>query len=147
MTAVTHGLRAPETGRDVAHAMVRTPVLHDATASVAQARAALADPHRHMLLVVEAGRLVGTLTRDDLGAGAPDDDPALRHAQLERRTVRPDAPLDAVHAEMLAAGERRRAVVDEDGVLVGLLCLKTRGTGFCSDAGIAARAAEVTSAC
>lgn len=117
-------------------------MLHDPTTRVDEARAALADPHRHMLLVVEGGHLVGTLTRDDLGTDAPDEHPALRYARLERRTVAPDAPLDAVHADMLAAGQRRRAVVDEDGVLLGLLCLKTSGRGFCSDAGVAARARE-----
>jgi hypothetical protein len=36
----------------------------------------------------------------------------------------------------------RLAVVDDDGVLTGLLCLKRKLTGFCTDADVAARAAE-----
>jgi hypothetical protein len=42
----------------------------------------------------------------------------------------------------VARGERRRAVIDADGRLLGLLCLKSRLTGFCSDSDVAARAAE-----
>ncbi len=40
---------------------------------------------------------------------------------------------------LLARGRRRLAVVDERGALLGLLCLKRRLTGFCSDADVAAR--------
>jgi hypothetical protein len=40
---------------------------------------------------------------------------------------------------MLAAGLRRLAVVDGQGSLLGLLCLKRHLGGFCSDADVAAR--------
>jgi len=42
---------------------------------------------------------------------------------------------------MQAAGQRRAAVVDGDGLLLGLLCLKHHGGGFCTDAGVASRRA------
>jgi hypothetical protein len=44
--------------------------------------------------------------------------------------------------EMIAGGQRRRAVVDDEGRLLGLLCLKASGRGFCADADVAARARE-----
>jgi hypothetical protein len=40
---------------------------------------------------------------------------------------------------MRQTGRRRLAVVDEDGTLLGLLCLKATGLGFCSDDAIAQR--------
>ncbi|MDP3966681.1 MAG: hypothetical protein Q8Q02_00245 [Nocardioides sp.] len=41
---------------------------------------------------------------------------------------------------MRARQQRRLAVVDDDGLLVGLVCLKARGTGFCSNADVTTRA-------
>ena len=45
-----------------------------------------------------------------------------------------------MHRAMLAAGGRRLAVVDHRLRLLGLLCLKRSGLGFCSDRDVAARA-------
>ena len=42
---------------------------------------------------------------------------------------------------MQASGDRRLAVVEDDGRLLGLLCLKRSGDGFCTDAGVAERRA------
>lgn len=142
--------------RTVADAMITRPHLHPATLTVAGARAALEDSHVHLLLLVEDDVLRGTVTRDDLDRatdrapdGAPDgpgapvaDGPVLPLARLEGRTVPAGAPLEQVQREMAAVGTRRRAVIDADGRLVGLLCLKRSGTGFCSDGGVAARARD-----
>ena len=59
-------------------------------------------------------------------------------ATLAGRTVEASADAEHVREQMLASGHRRLAVVD-DGRLVGLLCLKRTGRGFCSDADVAAR--------
>ena len=126
--------------RTVAAEMVTRPLVHPASVTVSQARAALADPHRHLLLIVTQGRLLGTLNRVDLLAEDDAAAPALDLARLWGRTVPADALLAPVHADMLAAGERRRAVVHPGGDLLGLLCLKASGTGFCTDEGLAARA-------
>jgi hypothetical protein len=40
---------------------------------------------------------------------------------------------------MRASGRRRLAVTSDDGTLVGLLCLKASGNGFCSDGDVASR--------
>jgi len=127
-------------GWQVAQAMVTRPAVHPATTTIDQARVALENPHRHLLLLVWQRRLLGTIDRDDLSGTAGGAGPALAVARLCGRTVRADEQLVAVHAEMLAGGQRRRAVVHDDGVLLGLLCLKASGSGFCAEQGIAARA-------
>ncbi|MGW1564687.1 hypothetical protein ACWCQ1_51030 [Streptomyces sp. NPDC002144] len=43
---------------------------------------------------------------------------------------------------MALDGRRRLAVTDGCGRLLGLLCLKRSGNGYCSDEGIRARADE-----
>jgi CBS domain-containing protein len=122
--------------------VVRLPKTMGPGATVAEARAAFADDHVHMLLLTDAGRLLGTLLPGDLGDSAADDSPASDHATLDDRTVSPSLPAEDARLLLLASGQRRRAVVDGSGRLLGLLCLKRRRTGFCSDADVAARAAE-----
>ena len=139
MSSATHA--RPEE-RDVREAMITRPHLHPMTLTVAAARAALEDTHVHLLLLVEDGVLRGTLTRDDLAGEHPDEGPALVVSRLEGRAVTADAPLTQVEQDMAARGVRRQAVVDADGRLVGLLCRKRSGNGFCDDVGVAARAAD-----
>jgi len=128
----------------VRDAMLTRPRTHPRDLSVAQARAVLSDSHVRLLLLVDGSRLLGALDRDDLDDAPADagERPALPLAGLSGRTVRADAPLDAVRRSMQAAGRRRLAVLDAEDRLVGLLCLKASATGFCSDAGVAARAQE-----
>ncbi|HUR48137.1 MAG TPA: CBS domain-containing protein [Acidimicrobiales bacterium] len=124
--------------------MINAPKTLPATASMAEVRAAFEDDHLHLLLIVdEHGRLRGTVDRADPGVVEPDavapHEPAVRVATLEGRTIAPDTNADGARRLLFARGERRRAVVDERGRLLGLLCLKRSGSGFCSDAGVAAR--------
>jgi hypothetical protein len=123
----------------VAEAMVRMPATHGPTATIDEARTELENPHRHLVLIVSGRRLLGTVDRTDLQGPLAATRPALSVARLEGRTARAEERLAAVHAEMAEADQRRRAVVDEHGTLLGLLCLKASGLGFCSDEGIAAR--------
>ncbi|QWC84644.1 CBS domain-containing protein [Nocardioidaceae bacterium] len=109
--------------------------------TVGEAAAAFTD-HVHLLLLVRDGRLVGTVHREDLTPVAAPHEPVLDHARLEGRVVVSGTPLDRATAVLEARGTRRVAVVDEDDRLLGLLCLKRHRRGFCSDAGVAARAAE-----
>lgn len=126
-------------GRTVADVMVLGPKTVPASATVAEARAELLDDHVHVVLVVEGDTLVGTVERIDL-VGAPSSAPVLAHAVLDGRTVAPTVAAEDARLLLLARGRRRLAVVDEHGALLGLLCLKRRLTGFCSDADVAARA-------
>lgn len=119
--------------------MLRHPKTFPAHASITQAHAALSNDHVHMvLLITEDRRLVGTLTRTDLpltGSVAA----ALPWSTLAGRTTSPDTSTIVAHRLMFDRGVRRLAVVAADGSLLGLMCLKQRRTGFCSDADVHAR--------
>lgn len=125
----------------VAAAALRRPKVLPAAATVGQARAALADDHVHAMPVVEAGVLLAVVERADL-EGVPDATPAALVGRLAGRTVAPTADLASTWAGMAAEGRRRLAVVDTDGALLGLLCLKRHGRGFCSATDVAAREAD-----
>lgn len=141
-TARSRPVRARTEDATVAGAMITRPHLHPAGTTVHEARAALTDSHVHLLLLVEDGHLLGTVERGDLDEVADGGRTALDVARLEGRTLSPEQPLDQAYAELVAAARRRRAVVAPDGRLLGLLCLKRSGSGFCTDAGVAARAGE-----
>lgn len=124
-------------GRTVADAMLRHPTVHPTDLTLAEARAAFeASAKTHMLLFVEEERLVGTLTRVDLMDPLP---PGARvpTGLLADRVIEPDAPLDATWEQMAREGRRRLAVADSSMRLLGLLCLKRRLDGFCTDEGVA----------
>jgi CBS domain-containing protein len=119
--------------------MVRQPAVHSASTTVAEIRAFFADDHVHMALLVDDGELVGALERADLGT-CTDNRTAARHlAKLGERTISPTAPVEHALTLMRRSGRRRLAVTDAHGALLGLLCLKASGNGFCSDQDVAAR--------
>jgi len=127
-----------ETETTVREVMLRHPKTLSADASIAEACAAFRNDHVHMVLLTEGRRLVGTLTRTDL----PHTEtlgPALWWSTLVGRTVSPDAPTNVVQRLLIDHGIRRVAVVNADGSLLGLMCLKQRMRGFCSDGDVAAR--------
>ena len=124
----------------VADAMLTAPKVCGPDASVADLRDLFEDDHVHCALLADGRRLVSVVERPDL-AGASGEEPAARFGRLEGRTISADDDLVEAHRQMVAERVRRLAVVD-DGELVGLLCLKKSGDGFCTEEGVAARAAE-----
>lgn len=125
----------------VAGAMHTFPKTCGPATSVADARAFFGNPKVHALLVVDDdGVLLSVVERADLADRAPAA-PAAPAGVLAGRVVGPADDLQATWDAMAAADRRRVAVVDR-GRLVGLLCLKRSGRGFCSDAGIQARIDE-----
>lgn len=129
--------------------MLRSPIVLAASEPLAEVRRVFASSHVHMVLLTDSGRigerLLGTLVRDDVPpSGTGSAGTALDHAQLEGRTVHSDLGAEDARRAMQAAGDRRLAVVDDDGRLLGLLCLKRSGDGFCTDAGVASRRAART---
>jgi CBS domain-containing protein len=126
----------------VADVTVTCPTLHSGDATVGELRAFFLDDHVHMALLVDGRRLVGAVERADLGRDLPDDLPARFAGSLQGRVVSPDTPARSALAVMRAAGRRRLAAVDREGNLLGLLCLKALGNGFCSDEGVADRRRE-----
>ncbi|MDX6740911.1 CBS domain-containing protein [Actinocorallia sp. A-T 12471] len=124
----------------VADAMILAPKVCGPETTVAEAAAVLRNEHVHAVLVVDGSALLAVVERADLAA--PPGSPARRAGRLGDRVTGPDADLETARQAMRAAGRRRLAVVDAGGALLGLLCLKRSGLGFCSDDGIRARAAE-----
>ena len=122
--------------------MLHVPVVLPAAATVGDVHDLFVSPHVHMALLTSSGavggRLLSTLTREDLGAAAPGG-PARPLGRLEGRTLRADVRAEDARVALLEHRVRRAAVVDDDGLLLGLLCLKRHGNGFCTDAGVASR--------
>lgn len=132
----------PETEPPVREVMLRHPKTLRSDASIAQAAEALNNDHVHLVLLIEGSRLIGTLTRADLPVQPTMEEAAglaLPWSSLEGRTVSPDLATSQIQGLLQAQGVRRLAVVDADGSLLGLVCLKRRLSGFCSDAGVEAR--------
>jgi CBS domain-containing protein len=124
----------------VGDAMVTRPVLHGLSTTVGQLRRFFEDDHVHLALLVDAGTLIGTVERRDLPDELDDRMPARVIASLAGRTIRPDRPVTDALAMMRRGGRRRLAVTTKERRLLGLLCLKASGLGFCSDAGVKSRA-------
>jgi len=127
-------------GATVADAMIRYPKICGPETTVAQVREQFRDDHVHAVLVVDNGKLVAVVERPDISA-APPDLPARLLGKLGDRVTKPDADLEATRHTMVER-RRRLAVIDDNGLLLGLLCLKRSGLGFCSDADVQARADE-----
>ncbi|MGH3440053.1 MAG: CBS domain-containing protein [Sciscionella sp.] len=136
----SHGIARPApAGAAVADAMIHSPKVCRAHTTVAQVRDLLRDDHVHAALIVHHGRLLAVVERSDLVNSMPTDGWARAAGGLEGRVTRPDAELAATWQAMKAAGRRRLAVIDSDRRLLGLLCLKRSGLGFCSDSDVRAR--------
>jgi CBS domain-containing protein len=135
----------PVSRKTVGDLMVRNPKTLPPGASVGEVRSLFRSEHVHMVLLSTTGDLAGTLLREDLG-DARDDEPALPLSHLEGRTISPRAMADDAQQALIAQEARRLAVVDGNGRLVGLLCLKRRRNGFCSDLDVQARGDAVARA-
>lgn len=128
---------------NVGNAMVTCPKTHHPDTQLQEILALFENDHVHMVLVVESnGRLITTIERSDVGAAESVSTPISSLGTLAGRTAGPLEGLVAVEKVMVAEGRRRLAVVDSSGRLLGLLCLKRDGSGYCSDAGIRERAME-----
>ena len=126
--------------RTVAAAMVTRPAVHPLSTTVGELRRFFEDEHVHIALLVDGDdELVGTVERADLDPELGEQTPAWEIAALEARTIRPDAELSEALGAMSRADARRLVVTTEQSAVVGLLCLKANGQGFCSDSDVAAR--------
>jgi CBS-domain-containing membrane protein len=137
-SGLSAGAKAPAS---VAQAMVTRLKLSVPGLSRSDLNRLFTDDHVHAALVIDDGRLLTVIERADLEDSHPDADPCSL-GTLTGRVVAPGAPLAAVHARMRQERRRRLAVIDESGRLLGLLCLKKSGTGFCSDADVRSRELE-----
>jgi len=122
-----------EEGQVAADLMLREPKTLPAEATVAEVRAQLASPKVQMVLLAEHGKLLGAVTRMPDTAAA--DEPALDYADSNPDTIAPDAPSSVAFDQTVASAHRRVIVVDDDGTLLGLLCLNPSRTRFCQTPG------------
>ena len=118
-----HGLTA-------ADVMLTTPKTLPSDTSVGEAREALADEHVQMLLIADGTVFRGAVT------GIPEDAdplaPVVRHADPAAETIGPSEPAEAAFEQAKESRHRRVVVIDPDGTLLGLVCLNTTLTGFCT---------------
>jgi CBS-domain-containing membrane protein len=136
-----NGEAAPE-GR-VADAMVTCPKTYGPDSGIKAIEKLFQDEHVHMALIVSGfGRLLTTIERSDLASVRSSDVPVVTLGTLAGRTVGPSDSLDAAAVTLLREKRRRLAVVDDSGLLLGLLCLKKDGAGYCSDESTLQRANE-----
>jgi predicted transcriptional regulator len=119
--------------------MVSSPTVHAASATVAELREFFRDDHVHLALLVDEGTLIAAVDRQDLNEELNGQRQARSLGRLRGRTIRPDALLSDAKRTMKRQNLRRLAVTDARGVLLGLLCLKSSGLGFCSDDSIGSR--------
>jgi CBS domain-containing protein len=123
-------------GRFAADLMLRDPKTLPGDASVAEVRAQLANPKLQMVLLAEGGRFVGAVTA--IPVGADSDERAAAYADPEPDTISPGEPAITAFERAAASPHRRVIVVDDDGSLLGLLCLDVSRTRFCQTSGPAA---------
>lgn len=86
-----------------------------------------------MVLLAERGKLREAVT--DLPAAAGADEPALAYADTNAQMIRPHTSALAAFDQTAASPHRRTIVVDDDGTLLGLLCLNPSRTRFCGAPG------------
>ena len=131
----------------VASVMVTICKTHGPETRLAEIRRLLDDDHVHIALIVAAdGQLLTTIERDDLSEAIPGSVPACHLGTIASRVIGPHQSLEYAMAALKRGRRRRLAVIDNSGRLLGLLCLKRHGDGFCSDEGVRQRAAEMQSA-
>ena len=123
------GVAESLSGLTVADVMLRQPKTLPDSARVSEVRAMLANPSVQMILLADERVFRGAITA--LPDDAPDDDRALDYADLNPDSLPPTG--DAATAFQLASENHHRRVVvlDEDGELLGLVCLNATRTGFC----------------
>jgi CBS domain-containing protein len=118
----------------VTDVMLRDPKTVPSDATVGQVRDILANPSVELLLLADGGSFRGAIVAipDDADPNAPARDFAEAHPE----TISPNESA-AVAFELTARNPARRVVVvDDDGMLLGLVCVDRSRTRFC---GIATR--------
>jgi CBS domain-containing protein len=123
-----------EESQRVRDVMLSRPKTLPATATVGDVRGLFDNGKVMTALLVGGDAFAGMLAREDLPAGARDDQPARPYARRDVERIEPDALVSDARAWLDANDERRLLVIDGDGTtLRGLLCLNRDRTGFCSD--------------
>ena len=110
--------------------MLRNPKTLTVEASVGEARELLADPKVQMVLLADGRAFRGAVTH--IPADASPRDRAVNYVDSDAEVISPRVPEDEAFERAAANPHRRVIVLDEDGNLLGLLCLNQSRTKFCS---------------
>ena len=113
----------------VADLMLRDPKTLTAEASVAEVREHLGTPKVQMVLLAEGRVFNGAVSL--IPDGASPRDRGVNYADANVEFISPDASDDEAFERAAASPNRRVIVLDEDGNLLGLLCLNQSRTKFC----------------
>jgi CBS domain-containing protein len=122
---------APEDfrGLTVADVMLRDPKTLPSSATVGEVRAQLDRPSVQMVLLADADLFAGAIT--ELPGEAADDQDALAYADRTPVSLGPSVPAPTAFDATAKSPHRRAVVLDEQGALLGLVCLDKTLTHFC----------------
>lgn len=109
--------------------MLRSPKTLAAEATVAEVREQFENPKVQMVLLVDGRAFAGAVTA--IPAGAAPSDLARSYRDEAPETIRPDVPAEEAFERAAASSNRRVVVLDDEGNLLGLLCLNPSRTAFC----------------
>jgi CBS domain-containing protein len=115
--------------RTVSDVMVRRPKTLAADATVADARRALEHSSVKLLLLVDGGRFRGAVS--EIPADADPRDAALTYADAEPPIARAELTVSAALDRLEHRPSGRLVVLDDQEMLLGLVCLTPDGKGFC----------------
>ena len=128
-----YDLRVAVESERVTDVMLPRPKTLPSSATVRDVRAFFQNPHVMTALLVDDGEFRGAIDRGDLPAAAPDGAGALEYAAADTPTISPDAGVEDALKALRGVASRRLVVLDADGArLLGLVCLNTTGTRFCT---------------
>ncbi len=102
-----------------------------ADVAVGEVREMFRNPRVRIVLFTDCEVLAGAARREDIPEAARDDEQARGFLQTDLRWVSPETPVADVAALIAADQDRRLIVLDEQRVLLGLVCLNGNGTAFC----------------
>jgi CBS domain-containing protein len=119
-------------GRSAADVMHPTLTTIASDATVGDLRAYFAvSSSRRLAVLVEGERYLGAIGADDLAAVEADPAGAARDLVRREPVVSPATPAAAARDLALATPSRRVPVVDDAGVLVGVVAIDKDLAGFC----------------
>jgi len=116
----------------VGEVMIAEPKTHPADVLVGDVRRAFEKSSVRTVLLADGGVFRGAIERDHLPEDAPEDEPAVRYADIEPVTATPAMPISEAIELLDDQAEPRLIVLDEDGAtLRGLLCFNRGSSEFC----------------
>jgi CBS domain-containing protein len=128
MTSTVH-IPVAEAGPAVRDVMLRKARAVGPATTVAEVRETFANPRVKLLLVADGERFLGTLSPDDLPAGA--DGTIEAHVRADAPRLAPEDPVARAVELVAASGATRVPVVDASDRLQGLVCFNRAHSAFC----------------